>query len=235
LAAACAGKTGEGTTHALASRVVAQPPGSAPRRRSGARKPPSSSPLPKPPRAPRSKRVRPQQQPRAPSEDDGTRPHARKITESALSRADYLACSLRSVPPHLLHALTLPASRSAARAGFDSSDDDDEAGAGGKPGGRAGRAFVSPEERERKRLRRLMRNRASAQQARERKKLWMNNIESRHAHLETAVTSLESRHALLERENWTLRALLKTAVGAPGASMRPPSMMATPIMVDALA
>jgi transcription factor HY5 len=115
--------------------------------------------------------------------------------------------------------------------GLDSSDEEEQEGAGGKPGGgRAGRAFVSPEERERKRLRRLLRNRASAQQARERKKHYMTSIEVRARDMEAAVSSLESRHALLERENWTLRALLKTATSAPASMRPPPAATATPML-----
>ena len=98
-----------------------------------------------------------------------------------------------------------------ARAGLDSSDGED-GGGGGNGGARAnGRAVLSPEERERKRLRRLMRNRASAQQARERKKNWTSSIEERARELQLCVEHLQGRANMLERENWALRALLKTA------------------------
>ncbi len=60
-------------------------------------------------------------------------------------------------------------------------------------------------------MRRLLRNRASAQQARERKKHFMNGIEGRAKELDDCVLSLESRVSVLERENATLRALIKTA------------------------
>jgi hypothetical protein len=65
-----------------------------------------------------------------------------------------------------------------------------------------------------------MRNRASAQQARERKKHFMAHIEVRAKELDASVLHLESRVSLLERENWSLRALLATATtggAAPAA------------------
>ena len=63
-----------------------------------------------------------------------------------------------------------------------------------------------------------MRNRASAQQARERKRDWMAGIEERASTLDNAVAELTSKVNALERTNWALRALIKTA----SASAVPP-------------
>jgi len=66
------------------------------------------------------------------------------------------------------------------------------------------------DEKERKRLKRLLRNRVSAQQARERKKAYMGNLEDRLRSLETRNEELEERANTLEKENSMLRQLLKT-------------------------
>ena len=65
-----------------------------------------------------------------------------------------------------------------------------------------------------------MRNRASAQQARERKRDWMAGIEERASSLETKVLELTSQVNALERTNWTLRSLLKTATASAAAAQR---------------
>jgi len=66
------------------------------------------------------------------------------------------------------------------------------------------------DEKERKRLKRLLRNRVSAQQARERKKSYMGTLESRLKGLEDRNEELEERTNTLEKENFMLRQLLKT-------------------------
>lgn len=66
------------------------------------------------------------------------------------------------------------------------------------------------DEKERKRLKRLLRNRVSAQQARERKKAYMGTLEVRLRGLETRNEELEERTNTLEKENSMLRQLLKT-------------------------
>ena len=104
----------------------------------------------------------------------------------------------------------------AHRAEEDGADSSDEAG-DGEGGGASARQQLTPEERERKRLRRLLRNRASAQQARERKKHFLASIEERASEMEAAVEGLAARAQLLERENATLRMLLRTATEAPAA------------------
>ncbi len=60
-------------------------------------------------------------------------------------------------------------------------------------------------ERERKRLRRLLRNRVSAQLARERKKQQALQTESRAMQLEAHTAALAQRVSTLERENAALR------------------------------
>jgi len=65
------------------------------------------------------------------------------------------------------------------------------------------------DEKERKRLKRLLRNRVSAQQARERKKCYVGNLEARVKELESNVGSLEMKVKTLEREKFMLLELLK--------------------------
>lgn len=52
---------------------------------------------------------------------------------------------------------------------------------------------------------RLLRNRVSAQQARERKKAYMNDLEVKLKHLETKNSELEERLSTLQNENQMLR------------------------------
>eukprot|EP00854_Cymbomonas_tetramitiformis_P019752 gene19752-23627_t len=61
------------------------------------------------------------------------------------------------------------------------------------------------DEKERKRLKRLLRNRVSAQQARERKKAYLSTLESRSKDIEVRNAELEQRVTTLERENFMLR------------------------------
>jgi len=66
------------------------------------------------------------------------------------------------------------------------------------------------DEKERKRLKRLLRNRVSAQQARERKKAYMSTLESRSKETEQRVLALEQQVNKLERENFMLRQVVKS-------------------------
>ncbi|XP_042066235.1 transcription factor HY5-like isoform X1 [Salvia splendens] len=73
----------------------------------------------------------------------------------------------------------------------------------------------SPADRENKRLKRLLRNRVSAQQARERKKAYLIDLEARANELETKNAELEERLSTLQNENQMLRQILKnTTAGA---------------------
>ncbi|KAF8400678.1 hypothetical protein HHK36_013978 [Tetracentron sinense] len=63
----------------------------------------------------------------------------------------------------------------------------------------------TPAERENKRLKRLLRNRVSAQQARERKKAYLNELEVKVKDLETKNSELEERLSTLQNENQMLR------------------------------
>ncbi|XP_055820318.1 transcription factor HY5 [Solanum dulcamara] len=73
----------------------------------------------------------------------------------------------------------------------------------------------SPADKENKRLKRLLRNRVSAQQARERKKAHLIDLEARAKELETKNAELEERLSTLQNENQMLRHILKnTTAGA---------------------
>ena len=67
------------------------------------------------------------------------------------------------------------------------------------------------DEKERKRLKRLLRNRVSAQQARERKKAYMSTLEDDRRDIQTRMSEMESKINTLERENFMLRQVVKNA------------------------
>lgn len=77
----------------------------------------------------------------------------------------------------------------------------------------------SPADKEHKRLKRLLRNRVSAQQARERKKAYLNDLEIKVKDLETKNSELEERLSTLQNENQMLRQILKnTTVNRRGST-----------------
>ncbi|KAG6514440.1 hypothetical protein ZIOFF_024799 [Zingiber officinale] len=63
----------------------------------------------------------------------------------------------------------------------------------------------SPADKEHKRLKRLLRNRVSAQQARERKKAYLTDLEAKVKDLEARNSELEERMSTLQNENNMLR------------------------------
>lgn len=69
---------------------------------------------------------------------------------------------------------------------------------------------------------RLLRNRVSAQQARERKKSYVSNLEQRAREQEQTITEMEQRVIKLERENAMLRSVMKNMqpTSAPSAYMQ---------------
>ncbi|AED91653.1 HY5 [Arabidopsis thaliana] len=71
----------------------------------------------------------------------------------------------------------------------------------------------TPAEKENKRLKRLLRNRVSAQQARERKKAYLSELENRVKDLENKNSELEERLSTLQNENQMLRHILKNTTG----------------------
>ncbi|CAA7403158.1 unnamed protein product [Spirodela intermedia] len=76
-----------------------------------------------------------------------------------------------------------------------------------------------PADKEHKRLKRLLRNRVSAQQARERKKAYLNDLEAKVKELEKRNSELEERLSTLQNENQMLRHILKnTSVGRRGST-----------------
>ncbi|XP_057959539.1 transcription factor HY5 isoform X2 [Malania oleifera] len=72
----------------------------------------------------------------------------------------------------------------------------------------------SPADKENKRLKRLLRNRVSAQQARERKKAYLNELEGRVKGLEKKNSELEERLSTLQNENQMLRQVLKNTTAS---------------------
>ncbi|KAF7825760.1 transcription factor HY5-like isoform X1 [Senna tora] len=66
----------------------------------------------------------------------------------------------------------------------------------------------NPADKECRRLKRLLRNRVSAQQARERKKVYVNELESRAKELQDQNSKLEERISTLINENTMLRKVL---------------------------
>ncbi|XP_052208411.1 transcription factor HY5-like [Diospyros lotus] len=74
---------------------------------------------------------------------------------------------------------------------------------------RANKRGRSPADKENKRLKRLLRNRVSAQQARERKKAYLIELEGRVKDLEKNNSELEERLSTLQNENQMLRQILK--------------------------
>lgn len=86
----------------------------------------------------------------------------------------------------------------------------------------ASRRGRSPADKEHRRLKRLLRNRVSAQQARERKKAYLSELEVRVKELEKRNSELEEKLSTLQNENQMLRQILKnTTVNnrrGPGSS-----------------
>ncbi|KAB5537331.1 hypothetical protein DKX38_014864 [Salix brachista] len=66
----------------------------------------------------------------------------------------------------------------------------------------------NPADKEYRRLKRLLRNRVSAQQARERKKVYVTDLESRAKELQEMNTTLEEKISTLTNENTMLRKVL---------------------------
>nr|CCW28832.1 putative cellulose synthase [Arachis ipaensis] len=72
----------------------------------------------------------------------------------------------------------------------------------------------SPADKENKRLKRLLRNRVSAQQARERKKAYLIDLETRVKDLEKKNSELKERLSTLQNENQMLRQILKNTTAS---------------------
>ncbi|TXG62139.1 hypothetical protein EZV62_013502 [Acer yangbiense] len=109
-----------------------------------------------------------------------------------------------------------PAGTSASGRGPGSVTGPDRVQASGEGQRKRGR---SPADKENKRLKRLLRNRVSAQQARERKKAYLTELETRVKELEKKNSELEERLSTLQNENQMLRHILKnTTAGRRGGS-----------------
>ncbi|XP_042032990.1 transcription factor HY5-like [Salvia splendens] len=81
-------------------------------------------------------------------------------------------------------------------------------------GGGSRRRERSPADKENKRLKRLVRNRVSAQQARERKKAYLGDLEVRVKELESKNAELQERLSTFQNENQMLRKILKNTTAA---------------------
>ncbi|THF94948.1 hypothetical protein TEA_010828 [Camellia sinensis var. sinensis] len=82
----------------------------------------------------------------------------------------------------------------------------------------------SPADKENKRLKRLLRNRVSAQQARERKKAYLTELEGRVKDLEKKNSELDERVSTLQNENQMLRHRLRKSIcgnSGPGIDSSP--------------
>ncbi|WOK93932.1 transcription factor HY5-like [Canna indica] len=79
---------------------------------------------------------------------------------------------------------------------------------GGQGSGRR-RKGKNPADKEHKRLKRLLRNRVSAQQARERKKAYLCELEAKMKELEARNSEMEERLSTLQNENNMLRQILR--------------------------
>ncbi|KAG2426273.1 hypothetical protein HXX76_013030 [Chlamydomonas incerta] len=132
----------------------------------------------------------------------------------------------------------------------DSSDEDDEDGGGGPGSGGAGDASdgelerlskLSPEElaarlaaggggndKDARRLKRLLRNRVSAQQARERKKQYVTSLEDQIREQQSHIGLLEKRIEVVESQNDALRNIIRTMRGFADAPAPPAAAAAGP-------
>lgn len=79
----------------------------------------------------------------------------------------------------------------------------------------------NPVDREYRKLKRLLRNRVSAQQARERKKVYVNDLESRANELQDSNLKLEEKISTLINENTMLRKVLMNTRAKGDESIEP--------------
>ncbi|XP_024032551.1 transcription factor HY5-like [Morus notabilis] len=79
----------------------------------------------------------------------------------------------------------------------------------------------NPVDKEHKRLKRLLRNRVSAQEARERKKVYAGDLELRAKQLQEINSKLEENISTLNNENSMLRKLLMNTRPKVGQSIEP--------------
>ncbi|PIA65584.1 hypothetical protein AQUCO_00100822v1 [Aquilegia coerulea] len=104
-----------------------------------------------------------------------------------------------------------PSTSGRGEAGSDQVQGSTEGGGGGTTQKKRGR---SPADKENKRLKRLLRNRVSAQQARERKKAYLSELEVKVKELEKKNSELEERLSTLQNENQMLRHILKNTTAS---------------------
>ncbi|KAH7416437.1 hypothetical protein KP509_14G091500 [Ceratopteris richardii] len=74
----------------------------------------------------------------------------------------------------------------------------------------ASRKKRNPADKEQNRMKRLLRNRVSAQQARERKKAYLSDLEARIKEIEQKNAELEEKVSILQQENVMLRKIIRS-------------------------
>ncbi|KAJ1409580.1 Basic-leucine zipper domain [Sesbania bispinosa] len=129
-----------------------------------------------------------------------------QIKRSKLEDSDedmFTVPDVEGTPISVHSAVTLPNSN------LNQSNVTDPQSQTGFPGKR--RRGRNPADKEHRRLKRLLRNRVSAQQARERKKVYVNDLESRATELQDKNAILEERISTLINENTMLRKVLMNA------------------------
>lgn len=162
------------------------------------------------------------------------RTSARQAAKAKQAAALQVSGSKRKTPSRSAAAAAAAAARAAASesdegtdSDSDEDDNDDDATVPQRPNAARAASLLPPQpkphdiaktkynhiedEKERKRLKRLLRNRVSAQQARERKKAYLGSLESHTKDMENKVAQLEQKVAQLERENFMLRQVVKTS------------------------
>eukprot|EP00246_Nothoceros_aenigmaticus_P009344 TRINITY_DN2478_c0_g1_i1.p1 TRINITY_DN2478_c0_g1~~TRINITY_DN2478_c0_g1_i1.p1 ORF type:complete len:172 (+),score=28.92 TRINITY_DN2478_c0_g1_i1:459-974(+) len=80
-------------------------------------------------------------------------------------------------------------------------------------------------DKENKRLKRLLRNRVSAQQARERKKAYLSELEEKYKEMEQRNAELEERVSTLQGENMMLRQIVKNTTMSKNGGPAVPSVI----------
>ncbi|XP_008222316.1 PREDICTED: transcription factor HY5-like isoform X2 [Prunus mume] len=147
-----------------------------------------------------------------PSGSSSLRPHSLLVHQnnkkSKLEESDedmFTVPDVEALPPPFNNITSNNTSSTTNATGSTTNNNNPEAQSGFPAKRRRGR---NPVDKEYRRLKRLLRNRVSAQQARERKKVYVNELESRAKELEDSNSKLEEKISTLVNENAMLRKVL---------------------------